>query len=151
LTSIGKIIPKNTAVIIKGTDNSISLTRDDNITDYTGDNELQGVNYETPQADGYTYYVLSKVGDNFGFYKLASTKSLGAHKAYLPVAKGDSAPAFYGFDFEEEMPTATAIDHSTLTIDHYDDAWYTMDGRKLNGVPTTKGVFINNGRKVVIK
>ena len=29
--------------------------------------------------------------------------------------------------------------------------WYTLDGRKLNGKPTTKGLYINNGRKVVIK
>jgi hypothetical protein len=30
-------------------------------------------------------------------------------------------------------------------------AWYTLDGRKLNGKPTAKGLYINNGRKVVIK
>lgn len=31
------------------------------------------------------------------------------------------------------------------------DAWYDMQGRKLQGKPTTKGVYINNGRSVVIK
>ena len=31
------------------------------------------------------------------------------------------------------------------------DAWYTLDGRKLQGKPTAKGAYINNGRKVVIK
>ena len=36
---------------------------------------------------------------------------------------------------------------SSLTF----DAWYTIDGRKLIGKPTTKGIYINNGRKVVIK
>ena len=30
-------------------------------------------------------------------------------------------------------------------------AWYTLDGKRLNGVPTTKGLYINNGKKVVIK
>ena len=30
-------------------------------------------------------------------------------------------------------------------------AWYTLDGRKLIGKPTQKGVYIVNGRKVVIK
>ena len=29
--------------------------------------------------------------------------------------------------------------------------WYTLDGRMLNGKPTTKGIYINQGRKVVIK
>ena len=31
------------------------------------------------------------------------------------------------------------------------DGWYTMDGRKLDGKPTKKGLYINNGRKIVIK
>ena len=31
------------------------------------------------------------------------------------------------------------------------DGWYTIDGRKLDGKPTKKGLYINNGRKVVIK
>ena len=30
-------------------------------------------------------------------------------------------------------------------------AWYTLDGRKLNAKPTTKGMYILNGRKVVVK
>ena len=29
--------------------------------------------------------------------------------------------------------------------------WYTLDGRKLNGKPTKKGLYIHNGKKVVIK
>lgn len=31
------------------------------------------------------------------------------------------------------------------------DAWYTLDGRKLNGKPTQKGMYVKNGRKVVVK
>lgn len=29
------------------------------------------------------------------------------------------------------------------------DAWYTLDGRKLNGQPTKKGVYIHNGKTVI--
>ena len=29
--------------------------------------------------------------------------------------------------------------------------WFTLDGRKLSGKPTQKGIYIKNGRKVVIK
>lgn len=29
--------------------------------------------------------------------------------------------------------------------------WYSIDGRKLTGKPTTRGIYINNGKKVVIK
>ena len=29
--------------------------------------------------------------------------------------------------------------------------WYTMDGRKLNGKPAKAGIYLMNGRKVVVK
>ena len=31
------------------------------------------------------------------------------------------------------------------------DGWYTLDGTRLTGQPTRKGIYVNNGRKVVIK
>ena len=31
------------------------------------------------------------------------------------------------------------------------DSWYSLDGSKLSGKPTKKGLYINNGKKVVIK
>jgi transposase-like protein len=40
-----------------------------------------------------------------------------------------------------------SIDNGELAIDNY----YTLDGRKLQVMPTVKGVYIVNGKKVVIK
>ena len=31
------------------------------------------------------------------------------------------------------------------------DTWYDLNGRKLNGMPTKKGMYIMNGKKVVVK
>ena len=50
-----------------------------------------------------------------------------------------------------ETTEIISIDNGQLTIDNYPDAWYSLDGRKLQGEPTQKGVYINGGRKVVIK
>jgi hypothetical protein len=36
-------------------------------------------------------------------------------------------------------------------VDSSSDAWYSLDGRKLDGKPTTKGLYIHEGNKVVIK
>ena len=33
----------------------------------------------------------------------------------------------------------------------FDDTWYSLDGRKLSGKPTKKGIYINNGRKIFVK
>ena len=61
-------------------------------------------------------------------------------------------------DYGDESTGILSIDHSPFsqrecgdarTIDH--SSWYTLDGRKLDGKPTKKGMYIVNGRKVVIK
>lgn len=39
----------------------------------------------------------------------------------------------------------------TKTGDVTFDGWYTIDGVRLSGKPSKKGLYINNGRKVVIK
>jgi hypothetical protein len=31
------------------------------------------------------------------------------------------------------------------------DKWYDLNGRKLNGMPTKKGIYILNGKKVIVK
>lgn len=31
------------------------------------------------------------------------------------------------------------------------DSWYTIDGRKLQGAPTGKGLYIRNGKKVIVR
>ena len=51
----------------------------------------------------------------------------------------------------DETTGIISIDNGQLIIDNSMDAWYTLDGRRLTGKPTAKGLYINNGRKVVIK
>ena len=53
---------------------------------------------------------------------------------------------------EEADGSTTAI--SAITVDGAfveADGWYTTGGVKLQGVPTEKGVYIRNGKKIVIK
>ncbi|MDY6249165.1 MAG: hypothetical protein SPL55_07035, partial [Prevotella sp.] len=53
-------------------------------------------------------------------------------------------------DYAKNDPNGIeTIDNSQLTIDN--DGYYTIDGVKLNGKPTKMGVYIVNGRKVVIE
>ena len=42
-------------------------------------------------------------------------------------------------------------DVRSLLEDVRDNNWYTLDGRRLSGKPTNKGVYINDGRKIVVK
>ena len=74
--------------------------------------------------------------------------SIAANKAWLEVSTGLNAPArALSIVFENET---TGISNTDFT-DETDGAFYDLNGRKLNGKPTKKGVYIMNGKKVVIK
>ena len=49
---------------------------------------------------------------------------------------------------ENSIATGGEQVHSSKFIVHSDE-WFTIDGRKLNGQPKAKGVYIRNGKKVV--
>ena len=53
---------------------------------------------------------------------------------------------------EEPDGSTTAINVVTGEQQNFaKGAWYTIDGVMVNGIPTAKGVYIQNGKKVVIK
>ncbi len=43
------------------------------------------------------------------------------------------------------------IDTKTGEVTFDSEAWYTLDGVRLSGKPSSKGIYINNGKKIVIK
>ena len=103
------VLPENTAVILKATSSTITLTESDaDAVTITATNNLHGVDEETavgsiPEA-GNTIYVLSGEDGVVGFYKYVGA-TLGAHKAYIALdAKGAAkAPNRLVFHTDEEQ------------------------------------------------
>jgi len=52
---------------------------------------------------------------------------------------------------DDETTGIISIENGKLKIENDADTWYSLDGRKLSGKPSVKGVYVNNGRKVIIK
>ena len=50
-----------------------------------------------------------------------------------------------------ETTAIGTLDTKTGEVTFDSEAWYTLDGVRLSGKPSTKGIYINNGKKVVIK
>ena len=50
-----------------------------------------------------------------------------------------------------EVTAIGSLQTKTGEVTFDSDAWYTLDGVQLNGKPTRKGIYVNNGKKVVIK
>ena len=150
LHKLGKVIPKGTAVILVGADNSISMTASSEDAQYSVANNLHGtdIRTETSELGTGTFYVMGKQSGNFGFFPYTA-QYMPARKAYLLVDGGAAQARGLTMTFDE----TTGISSTTnYTNDTNDKAWYTLDGRKVaNGKPTTKGLYIHNGKKTVIK
>ena len=145
LTEVTKV-PANTAVILYADVNSnteYTLTATAETTDDVSANKLH-VSDGTVTGDGSTIYVLADGTNGVGFYLLQSGDALAAGKAYLSVSEGvASARQFIGFD--DDTTGISVIDNGKLTIDNY----YDLQGRRV--AQPTKGLYIVNGKKVVIK
>ena len=68
-------------------------------------------------------------------------------RAFLNM--GSYAPA--RIVIEEPDGTTSIMDVNSFNDMLNVDGWYTIEGKKLNAAPTQKGVYIQNGKKVVIK
>ena len=155
LHKLGKQIPKNTAVIIVADNSVVSMTATA-LPAYSGDdNDLHGVDVDTDVDDlgTGTFYVLgmTTVGNekHFGFHRYTG-EEMAAHKAFVLVSGSQALARSLTMVFDEASgiesltpdaaPKAQAADH-----------WFTLDGRRLQAKPTAPGIYVNNGKKVMIK
>jgi hypothetical protein len=61
----------------------------------------------------------------------------------------DSLPSTMTVVLKGSSGNTTEI--GTISLDDEAGEWYSLDGRKLSGKPTKKGLYINGGKKIVIK
>ena len=87
------------------------------------------------------------------FVKIDGTPNIDAHRCWLEIPATASARTrtltivFDGSDTTgiRDVREVNAVRGAK------DDTWYSLDGRKLDGKPKAKGLYIVNGKKVIIK
>lgn len=99
-------------------------------------------------------------GDYINFYlsdsrflKVESLVILPANRSYLRLPSsvvGETKVVKLWWGNEEPSPIATSISEATQEKVQSDD-WFTIEGIKLNGKPTEKGIYIRNGKKIIVK
>ena len=159
LHKLGKVIPKQTAVIIVGSDNSISMTASTAEAENTVSNDLQGEDVRTSTADiktansitDGTFYVMGKVNDVFGFFQYTA-QYMPARKAYLLIdGDGDALANGLKMVFDDGETLGLSEMRNEKGEMRNGSAWYTLSGTRLNSQPTQPGLYIHGNKKVVIK
>ncbi len=108
--------------------------------------EFQGTLTGTTIAastEGQTNYAFN--GKAFVFVKNAI--EVGPNKAWLSIPSAISNVKALRIVFGGD---ATGVNEVNEVIG-VNDKWYDLNGRKLNGMPTKKGIYILNGKKVIVK
>ena len=122
---------------------------DEVVPDYSDDNLLQVSDRKTTGSKGNsTIYVLANKSKGVGFYRWTGDE-LGAGRVYLNVTGqgGSNAHEFVGFPEEDENGTTAIQDiESTEPIT---GPFYDLQGRRVDN--PTKGIYIVNGKKIIIK
>ncbi len=143
-TEVKGIVPAGTGLLMTGTEGAtyvFPLTSGDATADVSG-NKLVGVTKDTDLStlkDGNTHYVY--YGD--GFWPL-STGTIAANKAYLSLPNAGNAK------INVSLGGATTGIEDIAADNEDNGAWYTLDGVKVNEKPTAKGLYIHNGKKVIV-
>ena len=100
---------------------------------------------------GLTYVLY---GDKF--LKSDSNNGIAANRCWLKLdAEGGTGPVNARQLVIVVDDETTAVESEKVTVNGETFAaatvWYTIDGRKLSGKPTKKGLYIYNGKKTVVK
>jgi len=142
------IAPANTPILVKnnsGTTKTIVLIPTETTNTVTVANEfigtLTGATIAASDANQNNY---AFNGKEFVWVKTAIP--VAANKAWLEVPFTASAAPQIRLIFSSTTGIES-VDREQSTV----DGWYDLNGRRLPGKPTKKGVYIVNGKKMVVK
>jgi len=173
LHKLGKVIPADHAVIIvsdKDNKNVVMTFDNEAHADNDPKNDLRGFNvrFELAYAkrvlnnliyhiDSFSgeIYMMGMVDSKFGFFRYTGEYT-PFYKAmlFIPSGTGDSTNAIT-LSFADDITGVKTVSgdngQSSMFNGQCSDVWYTINGVKLSGKPTAPGMYINNGKKILIK
>jgi hypothetical protein len=140
-------VPAGTGVLLrsvsgaaKAADVPVATTADD----VTGNLFVRGNDAAVATGSGPYNWILSKKGDVVGFYQ-ANGNKVAKNRAYLQTS---TASARISLDFDDNETTGLSeVTNTNLT--NNTNEFFDLQGRKV--AQPTKGLYIVNGKKVVIK
>lgn len=134
------VIPANTGILVKAPAGNCDFVVTSDEGKKLENNSLIAATTDVT-SDGATFFALTKMDTKVGFAVVKEDVKIPAGKAYLEVP-GKTAAKFFGLDGE-----ATGI--NSVKTAKADGAYYTLEGVKTT--KPVKGLYIHNGKKIVVK
>ena len=95
------------------------------------------------------YWMMISKDDKFK--KVVADQEVSPINCYLETYQvlDAFAPSIFVEDMDGSVTAINVVDGDAMQKNA--EGWYTINGMKLNAAPTEKGIYINNGKKVIIK
>lgn len=139
----GTVIAEGTPVVLNASAGTVELETAKEAGITPDDNKLLAATKDI-EADGTQYCLTKNSAGKVGFAKVAVGTTIPTGKAYLSVTQEMASAEFFGLD-GSVITGIKRIKNAAKT----DDAYYTIQGMKV--AHPTKGVYIRNGKKVVVE
>lgn len=139
----GSVIAKGTPVLVGAEAGSYNFAASADEATTVADNDLKAATADT-KGDGATIYALVEQNGEAVFAPLKEGVAVSVGHAYLELPAA-SATRFYSIQFGGETTGINEVNAAAKA----DGAYYTLQGVKTS--KAAKGIYIHNGKKVVIK
>ena len=108
------------------------------------------------KADNAAIWFMNGNEDGWQYIGASSSASwtIAPFEAYIDMSSVPAGARSITFNFEDIDGTVTAIksiNAENLNKNMSREGWYNLNGVKLQGAPTQKGIYIQNGKKVIVK
>ena len=135
-------VPAGEGVLLQGNEGTYNVPLTSGVTPWAADDNafVRGTGAAVATGDGPYNYILNKVNGVVGFYK-ANGQTVAKNRAYL---QSTTAAARISLNFDEETTGISEVVKSDVNNKVFD-----LQGRHI--AQPTKGLYIMNGRKVLVK
>lgn len=156
LSHVTGVVPANTGLFVKKISDAATVTVSPAATptaDMSGNLLVAGTTSGVPATAGSTYnYVFGKKDQDYGFFNANVAININmTGKAYLSSTTALTAPnaSRIALVFDDETTGIEAIDVTPETVKEGAREYYNLNGQRV--MNPSKGLYIVNGKKVIIK
>ena len=142
-------VPAGTGVLLRALDtagkNYTVSTTTEETDDMTGNKFVRGNNDAVASGTGPYNYILNVVNNQIGFYR-AAEKTVAKNRAYLSTSIG-AASARIDIFFDDDTNGIKKIENAASNKEN--GTFFNLAGQRV--AQPSKGLYIVNGRKVIVK